>query len=172
MTYQYVSRRCTVRDDTKAYTEKKFKKLEKFFEGDCVVHVVFTYEKEDRFTVEVTVDYGGLIFRAQATDTDFKYCIYDIVDLLIRQIRKHKTKLSKRLKDSSFVFDSPVENEPEDSYRIVRSKTVSAKPMSPEEAILQMNLLGHDFFIFRTADERVAVLYRRRNGDYGLIETE
>ena len=172
MTFRYVSRNCTVREDTKEYTEKKLKNLEKFFSSDCVIHAVFTYVKEGCFKVEVTTDDNGLTFRAQATDNDFKYCIDDILDILIRQIRKHKTKLEKRMKTPIPVFDTSEPDEPEDEYKIVRSKTVNAKPMSPEEAILQMNMLGHDFFIFRSPTEKVCVLYRRKDGDYGLIETE
>lgn len=172
MKFVYVSRKCSVREDTVAYTEKKFAKLDKFFGEDCEVHIVFTYEKENRFTVEATANDRGMIFRAQATDEDFKYCIDDIIDILIRQIRKHKTKLEKKMKGRDFAFVPQTTDVAEDDYQIIRSKKIIAKPMTAEDAILQMDLLGHDFYIFRSTDEKVCVVYKRRDGGYGLIEAE
>ena len=175
MKFNYVSRKCTARDDTKAYTEKKLKKLERFFTGDCVLHVIYTLEKPNVYKVEVTADYNGLIFRAQASSDDFKPCVDEIVDILTRQIRKHKTKLEKRMKDSSFSFegyqDNP-ENEQDEEFKIIKSKNITVKPMTVDEAILQMNMLGHDFFVFREDSSLVKVVYRRKDGNYGLIETD
>lgn len=170
----YTEKKCNVWDSTKEYAEKKLKKFEKFFAGDCTVHVVFTHEKENQYQVEVTADYGGLVFRAQEISDDFKISIDKTVDVIIRQIRRHKTKLEKRLKSSDFSFDEPAAADvPEDTYTVSRVKSVSAKPMSDEEAILQMELVGHDFFVFRTEDgEHVRVVYRRKNGDYGVIEAD
>ena len=126
MTFNYVSKKCTAREETKTYTEKRMKKLEKFFTGDCVVHVVYTLEKANFFKVEITVDYNGLIFRAQAaSNTDFKPCVDEIVDRLISQIRKHKTKLARRMKESVFTFeDAKAPEETEEEYKIIRNKLI------------------------------------------------
>ncbi len=175
MTFNFASKKCTAREETKAYTEKKIKKLEKFFTGDCAVHVVYTLEKANFYKVEITADYNGLIFRGQATsNTDFKPCVDEIADILIRQIRKHKTKLQKRLKESSFSFEEenslPEDNE--EDYKIIRNKTLKIKPMTDDEAVLQMDLLGHDFFIYTGESGNVKVLYKRKDGNLGIIETE
>lgn len=174
MQFIYNSRKCNIGEQTKTYAEKRLKKLEKFFTGDCVVNLVFTLEKEDRCRVEATANYGGLIFRAQEVSTDFKESIDRISDVLIRQIRKHKTKLEKRFRDSEFVFDAPdLPVEEDDAYEVIRTKSIAVKPMAVEEAILQMNLLAHDFYVFRNADtDAVNIVYRRKDGGYGLIETE
>jgi putative sigma-54 modulation protein len=182
MQFIFSSRRCTVWESTKAYAEKKLKKLEKFFTGDCIVHVIFTLEKENLCKVEVTADYCGIIFRAQETTSDFNVSIDKIVDIIIRQIRKHKTKLEKRLRDSDFIFEDEnalkeangeIKQVVEDEYKVIRKKNILIKPMSVEEAILQMNMLGHDFYIFKDADvQNVKVIYRRKDGNYGLIDVE
>ena len=172
MKYQYLSRKCTVREDVKNYTEKKFAKLDKFFDGACTMHVIYTYEKEDHFKVEATATYDGIIFRAQAEGTDFKYCIDELVDIIVRQIRKHKTKLQKQLKKHDIFAEAEPEDIPEDEYRIVKKKAFTVKPMSPEEAILQMNMLDHDFFVYKNEDQKMCVIYRRKDGDYGLIEAD
>ena len=98
MKIRYVSRKCTAYQDTKNYTEKKLKKLDKFFPEDCEVTVVYTLERDNRHKVEVTAENSGLIFRAQSTTDDFKYSVDEIVEILTRQIRRHKTKLEKRIK--------------------------------------------------------------------------
>lgn len=172
MNYQYLSRKCTVRDDVKNYTEKKFAKLDKFFDGECTMHVIYTYEKEDLFKVEATVTYNGIIFRAQAEGADFKYCIDELVDIIVRQIRKHKTKLQKQLKKRDIFDSSDAPDMTEDDYKIVRKKAFTVKPMSDDEAILQMNMLGHDFFVYRNEEQRLCIIYKRKHGDYGLIEAD
>lgn len=172
MKFNYVSRKCTVREDTKQYTEKKFAKLERFFTGDCTLHVIYTFEKEDQFRVEVTAEYKGIIFRAQAVGSDFRYCIDQLVDILIRQIRKHKTKLEKKIKDSSFIFEDLQHESEEEEYKVTRRKSFNVKPMTVDEAILQMNMLGHSFFVFKEDDNLVKVVYRRNDGNYGVIEAD
>ncbi|MDF2686314.1 MAG: ribosomal subunit interface protein [Clostridia bacterium] len=179
MQFIFSSRRCTVWESTKVYTEKKLKKLEKFFTGDCIAHVIFTLEKENLCKVEVTVDYCGIIFRAQETTYDFNVSVDKIVDILIRQIRKHKTKLEKRLRESDFLFDDSNNLKDdkkeiiEDEYKVIRNKNIIIKPMSVEEAILQMNMLGHDFYIFKETEAlNVQVIYRRKDGNYGLLDVE
>lgn len=171
MQFIFSSRKCSLYDSTKAYAEKKLRKMEKFFTGDCVVSVLFTLEKDEKFKVEVTADYRDIIFRAQETGSDFKEAIDLVTDVLIRQIRKHKTKLEKRLRDSDFSFEGSEEPIPEENGKIIRTKSVLLKPMTPEEAALQMELSAHDFFVFLDgADNTVKVVYLRKDGDYGLIE--
>ena len=174
MQFNYTTKKCNIWDSTKEYTEKKLSKLSKFFSDDCTVYVIYTLEKDNNCKVEVTVEYNGITFRAQETTTDFKESVDRIVDVLIRQIRKHKTKLEKRLRNSNFDFDFGYTSlDDEEEYKVVRSKSVTAKPMSTDEAILQMNMLGHDFYVYRSVDdEKICVVYRRKNGNYGLIETE
>ncbi len=175
MQITYTERKCHIWDSTKDYTEKKIQKLEKFFAGDCVVHVNYTLEKDDKCKVEITADYGGIIFRAQETTKDFRESVDKIVDILIRQIRKHKTKLEKRLKQSDFTFERgfSTDTEDEDEDIITRRKSLVVTTMSEDEAILQMNMVGHDFFVFRSdANNRICIVYRRKDGNYGLIETE
>ena len=163
------------------YAEKKVGKLDRFFKEDATAAVTFSIER-DRNRVEVTIRSGGTIFRASESTSDMHASIDAAVATLERQIRKNKTRLEKRLRQgaferaldvdevSSFAPDEPEEGE----YRIVRSKTFPLKPMTRDEAILQMNLLGYSFFAFRDedADGAFAVVYCRNDGDYGLIEDE
>ena len=105
MKFIFTSRKCNVGDNIKEYAEKKLGKLDKFFTEDCIMNVLFTLEKENFCRVEATIDYQGIIFRAQETTREFKESIDKIVDVLVRQIRKHKTKLEKRLRNSDFIFE-------------------------------------------------------------------
>lgn len=171
MQFIFSSRKCNLYDSTKEYAEKKLSKLSRFFAGDCTVSVVFTHEKADRFKVEVTADYNDIIFRAQEVGSDFKEAIDVVVDVLVRQIKKHKTKLAKRLRDSDFSFDGYTADIPEEETKIIKTKSIVIKPMAPEEAVLQMEMLGHDFFVFMdAADGQTKVVYKRKDGDYGMIE--
>ena len=162
------------------YAEKKVGKLDRFFKEDATAAVTFSSER-DRNRVEVTIRSGGTIFRASESTSDMHASIDAAVATLERQIRKNKTRLEKRLRQgafersvdeeiSTFVPDGPEEGE----YNLVRSKRFPIKPMTRDEAILQMNLLGHSFFAFRDedADGAFAVVYCRNDGDYGLIEDE
>lgn len=161
------------------YAEKKVGKLDRFFKEDATAAVTFSIER-DRNRVEVTIRSGGTIFRASESTSDMHASIDAAVATLERQIRKNKTRLEKRLRrgllsaawrgDLHFCADGPEEGE----YNLVRSKRFPIKPMTRDEAILQMNLLGHSFFAFRDedADGAFAVVYCRNDGDYGLIEDE
>ena len=163
------------------YAEKKVGKLDRFFKEDATAALTFSIEK-DRNQVEVTIRSSGTIFRVSESSSDMRASIDAAVASLERQFRKNKSRLEKRLRQgafertideaevASFVPDGPEEGE----YRIVRTKTFPIKPMTQEEAILQMNLLGHSFFAFRNedADGSFAVVYRRNDGDYGIIEDE
>lgn len=164
-------RKIDITEGLHGYVEKKISKLEKYFRESTDAQVTLSVQK-DYHTVEVTIYYEGMIFRAELTDRDMYAAIDKSVDVLERQIRKQKTKLEKKLREGVFnetpVFD---DYEEEQEFKIVKIKKYKDKPMSPEEAILQMNLLGHEFYIFtnsKTNDKEV--VYKRKDGNYGLIE--
>ena len=164
-----------------AYTEgiarKKAQKLERYFREDTEVILLLSREKE-RHIAEVTVPfYEGRLLRAEEMGDDAYSAIDGALRKIERQIRRHRTRLTKDLRDTPEVEDEPIyEDEPlldEGEPRLVRSKRFALKPMYLEEAELQMELLGHSFFVFLSAETgRVSVLYRRRDGDYGLLEPE
>ena len=151
-------------------TETKLSKLDKFFDTDAAADVTVTAER-DQHRVEVTIRCNGMIFRAEETAEDMNEAVDRLVDILLRQIRKNKTRLEKRLRSGAFVDGYEPETEESETYRIVRSKSFPVKPLDVEEAILQMNLTGHQFYMFRNMDSgEINVVYRRKNGDYGLLE--
>lgn len=166
-----IGRKCTPRDSFKEHAEKKLQKIDRFFGDEASAKVTATVEKTSQ-TVEITVNNDGLIFRAQTKAENMNEALDDCVDLLIRQIRKNKTKLEKRLRSGAFDDYQGLEDE-EPEFELVRTKTIPIKPQSVDEAILQMNMLGHKFYMFRnSANDSVAVVYRREDGGYGLIEPE
>ena len=171
MKFAFTGRKMEVSDAMKEYTRKKLSKLDRFFQNDAEAQVTYRTER-GRDTVEVTVKSANMYFRAQETANDVYAAIDSIVDLIERQIRKNKTRLEKRLRSGA--FEQPVAAswvEPEETFEVVRRKRFALKPMTPEEAILQMNLLEHEFFVFKnTVDgDAFSVVYRRRQGGYGLI---
>ncbi len=166
-----IGRKCTPRDSFKEHADKKLQKIDRFFGESATAKVTATVEKTSQ-TVEITVMNDGMIFRAQAKAENMNEALDDCVDLLIRQIRKNKTKLEKRLRSGAFDDYAGLEDE-EPEFQLVRTKTIPIKPQSVDEAILQMNLLGHQFYMFRnSANNTVAVVYRREDGGYGLIEPD
>ena len=158
--------------------EKRLEKLEKYFHReDTSAFVTFNVEKDKLCTAEITIRDGSTILRAQTTepDGDMRGAIDAAVSYIERQILKNKTRLSKRLRTEGLpaepADDFSVAEEAE--FRIVRTKRFSVKPMSPEEAILQMNLLDHDFYVFRNSDDdSISIVYHRKKGGYGLIVTD
>ncbi|MCX7923697.1 MAG: ribosome-associated translation inhibitor RaiA [Clostridia bacterium] len=164
-----------VTEALKEKVTKKISKLEKFFNPDTEVHVTLSVQKT-RQIVEVTIPFNGVVLRAEESNGDMYAAIDKVVDVLERQIRKNKTRLEKKLHEVAFrVENFKFEDEvPEEhNFEIVRSKRFAVKPMAVEEAILQMNLIGHEFFMFSNADTKeVNVVYRRKDGNYGLIEPE
>lgn len=165
-----VGRQMTVRESLKDLVEEKLSKLDKFFGGNAEATVTFSV-KRNKECLEITISAMGTLFRYEAAEDTFQTSLDRAVDAIERQIRKNKTRLEKRLRDSSFsIPDDDFEDVEEESEFNIRVKTFSIKPMSVEEAILQMNLLGHQFFVFEdmtTGD--TCVVYTRRDGDYGLI---
>lgn len=154
---------------------KKFGKLEKFFNPQTEAHVTMNVQK-NRHILEVTVVSNGITMRAEVSGDDMYSCIDKAENILEGQIRKYKTRLVKRLHDVSFqadVFNTEPAVEEEKEFQVVRTKRFAIKPMPVEEAILQMNLLGHEFFMFSNAEtNEVNVVYKRKAGNYGLIEPE
>ena len=170
MNITVVGRKCTPRDSFKERAEKKLAKLDKFFGDEANAKVTATVEKKFQ-TVEVTVDNNGMFFRAQAKAENMNDALDECVDLLIRQIRKNRTKLEKRFRGGTIPeIDAADEPEEETQFEVVRTKVIPLKPQSVDEAILQMNRLGHKFYMFRnSADGAVALVYSRDDGGYGLI---
>ncbi|HIT09012.1 MAG TPA: ribosome-associated translation inhibitor RaiA [Candidatus Merdivicinus faecavium] len=163
----FVARKMTLSDSFKERAEQKLKKLDKFFD-DVKAQVTVSSQKE-MATVELTVWAGGMIFRAEARSIDKLDALNDAIDNLIRRIRKNKTRLQKKVKASA--FELPEEPIPEETdYDVIRTKEVTLRPTHVDEAILQMNMLGHSFFVFLNAESgTVNVVYRRNDGGYGLI---
>ncbi len=151
--------------------EKKLTRLEKFFSSSAIATVTISKTRENT-NVEVTVAEKGMFFRAERSGKSLTACVDEIIDILTRQIRKNKTRLEKRLYDGKpMAFDSEYIDQEE--YNIVKSKTVYLKPMDKEEAILEMNMLGHSFFLYQDEDtHKVCLAYKRQDGDYGILEAE
>ncbi|MGN0486634.1 MAG: ribosome hibernation-promoting factor, HPF/YfiA family [Acutalibacteraceae bacterium] len=168
-----VGRKCTPRDSFKDRAEKRLKKVEKFFGGEAEAKVTATVEKNEQ-TVEVTIFHDGMIFRSQERAENMNDALDKCADSLVRQIRKNKTKVGKKLRQAAFdEYEAIDDFEPEDNYDIVRSKEIVLKPQSVEEAILQMNLLDHRFYVFLdSASYKVCVVYARNDGGYGVIIPE
>jgi putative sigma-54 modulation protein len=167
MNITITGRKVTLKNTFKERVEKKLSKIEKFFEEDAQVHVTVSVEKE-RQTVEITVRNKGMIYRAEETSKDMLVSFDDAVDALIRQIDKNKTKLVKRLKAGAFDGEAM---EPEEDIGEVRLKCFPVKPMNVDEAILEMDMLGHEFFAFLNEEsETICVVYKRRSGGYGVLE--
>jgi len=171
MNITFTERKMTVSDTLKEYAEKKCSKLEKYFGSEPAVQITFSNERGMQ-TAEVTLVTRGMTFRAQERSSDMYASIDGVVAALDRQIQKNKTKISKRLRADSFAKAMPVMTDYRDEeFEVLRVKELDVKPMSTEDAILQMNLLGHAFFFFVNADRqgRHCVVYRRHDGGYGLL---
>ena len=177
MKFQYSEKKVKLPGNVHAYAEKKVMKLSRYFEEDAEALVVFSVEK-NRNKVELTVHGAGTWFRASESTSDMFASIDAAVGTIEGQIRKNKTRLARRLRQDAFTrtveATSFAAEEPEEKLEIVRVKSFRMTPMSREEAVMQMNLLGHNFFAFRDADngDCFAVVYRRNDGGYGLIDEE
>ena len=171
------ARKLTLKDAEKDAISKKVSRLGKFFDDSAESNVVVA-EQRDRKIVEITIFSGDMIYRAEQRDDELLIAVDKNIDAIERQIRKNKTRLAKRLRAgldiaAPDVFSAPVEDENDSDIRIVRTKTHHIKPMHPEEAVLQMNLVGHEFYIFLNAEtDNTAIVYKRKQGDYGLIDVE
>ncbi|NLX90604.1 MAG: ribosome-associated translation inhibitor RaiA [Firmicutes bacterium] len=157
------------------YVVKRLNRLDKYFNSPIEAQVTLSVIREDHI-VEVTISMDGLLLRGEEATLDMYASIDLVVDKLERQIHKYKTKINRKLRQKGIkglnekLF--PPQEEEEAEPVVVKNKRFVIKPMPLEEAILQMNLLGHDFFVFNNADtEEINVLYRRKDGNYGLIES-
>lgn len=162
----------TVRDSLYEMAQSKLAVLDKYFGDEVTAYVTFRYRKSVEM-IEITIPLGNTIFRSEEGAETFRSALDLAVDTLERQIRKNKTRLSRRLRAPAFeIPEGRDEAEEEGEFRI-RTKTYPIRPMSVEEAILQMNLLEHAFFVFVDAETNVtSVVYKRNDGDYGLIIPE
>ena len=165
-----------VTDAIKSYTEEKINKLSKYFKNSKDINAsVLIKIKGKTQTIEVTIPTGQFILRAEESNDDL-YCAIDFVlEKLESQIRKNKTKITNKIsKEVNTYFDyTDIEEDELTENKIVKRKIVSSKPMSEEEAIMQMNLLSHAFFVFKNEDtDNISILYKRKDDDYGIIDVE
>ncbi len=162
-----------VTDALRSSVESKISKLDKYFNKDVEAKATLSVEKA-RQIIEVTIPINGTILRAEETTEDMYASLDKVVDKLTRQLRKHKTKLENRINKSDTIrFENiPLPQDEDDTEsKIVKTKRFPVKPMSAEEAVLQMELIGHNFFVYTNSDtEEVNVVYKRKDGNYGLIE--
>ena len=170
MQINFKSRNLEITDDLREYTEKRLSKFDKLI--DAAEAAVTMRAVKDRQKIEVTIPYHGITIRGEEEGYDMHTCIDNVSEKLEKQIHKYRTRLIKRGRGGA---SHPVAEEPHwvEDEQPVRIKTFTTKPMSTEEAIMQMNLLGHSFFVFvNTDDTAVNVLYRRNDGAYGLLTPE
>ena len=174
MKYNIRGDKMVVTDAIKDYTENKLSRLEKYFKDDDITANVLTRLRGNAQIVEVTIPTSKFILRSEEENDDLYAAIDLVTDKLERQIRKNKTRLKKKNVQNviDFKIDFEVEKEDENKSKIVKRKNIEMKPMSEEEAILQLELLGHSFFVFKNVKtDEIDILYRRNDGDYGIIET-
>ena len=167
-----VARKMDLTSGMKEYAEKKISKLDKFFDDDAEAKITMSVEK-NRQKIEATIINRNTIFRVEQVTSDMYVTMDKIIDDMERQIRKNKTRLEKKMRSEAFadfgVVDVAVEEEKE--FNIIKTKSFTTKPMSNEEAILQMNLLGHTFFVYKNDEtEKNNIVYKRNDGNYGIIE--
>ena len=173
MKFVYIGKGMEMTDSLKARVEKKLTKLERYFQDDVEAQIRISQERGNRNIVEITISVGSVILRAEEVSNDMYMSIDRAVDKLNRQIRRHRTKLEKRIRPSELEAAENEEAVEEPSYDVVRIKRFGVKPMSVEDAIAQMELLGHDFFLFLNEEiDTLCVLYRRHDGSYGLLQPE
>jgi len=181
MKFKFTDKKVQVSDEVREYAEKKISKIDRFFKTESDAFITFSTER-GRYKVEVTINNDGTFFRVADVTSDVFASIDSAVAAIERQVRKNKTRLEKRIRAGSLdrtggysvMHDSAESDDNEEAeFKIVRSKNFPVKPMTPEEAVLQMNLLDHEFFIFKNQshDDAFSIVYKRKQGDYGLIET-
>ena len=180
MKFVFTDKKINLPNKVHAYAKKKVGKLDRYFKADAEAAIVFSVEK-GRNNVELTIRSGGTIIRVAESTSDMFATIDAAVSSVERRLRKNKSRLEKRLRQDAFSrtvdveeLSSFVPESDEEEYRIVRTKKFPIKPMTVDEAVLQMELVGHTFFAFKDVDHdgRFCVVYKRNDGDYGLIEDE
>lgn len=174
MKINVIGRQMNVYEDMKLLISKKLAKFDKFFPAEGDATVTLSCRHNDRI-IEITISAGGALFRSEVRADSFRDALDSACANIERQIRKNKTKLAKRLREGSFnpYPDESYDDATPDEEEIIRTKTYPTKPMSPDEAILQMNLLGHQFFVFNDDQTHTTcVVYKRHDGGYGLLIPE
>ena len=176
MKFNIHGKKMEVTDSIKKYIESKIGKLDKYFENpDNITATVATKLVGKKQVVEVTINTHSFVIRGEEANDDLYASIDLVSDKIERQIRKNKTRMHKKInreKIKDFILNEDIESE-EKTDIIVKRKTIETKPMDEEEAILQMELIGHDFFVFKNANtDEFNILYRRKDGNYGIIETK
>ena len=178
MNVKFNERKAKIYNDRKEYIIKKCQKLDKYFGEEAEVQVAYSFQRNEH-TIELTVNYRSFYFRAEETTDDILKSVDGAIDSIERQIRKNKTRLAKKMRQDSFAKTMSaaaaapeVETAAEDeALEVVRVKELDVKPMTAEDAILQMNLLNHEFFFFVNSEEngKYCVVYKRKNGGYGML---
>lgn len=175
MKINYTVKKMTLRENSKEHIEKKLKKLDKFFSDDAEVSVVLKLENE-RVVAELTIRDKGTVYRAEDEKIDLIDSFDSAFDNMIKRIKKQRSRLVKRLRENAFEneYAAMAAKEDENEFKVIKSKHFPVKPISVQEAILQMELIGHKFFIFKNAEtnEEINVVYLRNDGKYGLIQPE
>ena len=174
MRYTISGKNIDITEGLKNAVESKLGKLERYFSPDTEVQVTLSVEK-GRQNIEVTIPIKGTIIRAEQDSSDMYVSIDLVQEIIERQIKKYKTKIIDKKQSAAAFNDAFIqeEAEPEENIKIVKTKRFAMKPMDPEEACLQMELLGHNFFMFLNAEaEEINVVYKRKANTYGLIEPE
>lgn len=185
MKYNIRGNNIDVTEALRSFVEKKLGRLEKYFDttNKTEAHVALSVLNKDDHKVEVTVPFPGVLVRAEESTSDMYASIDKVVEKLERQIRKYKTKVNRKFRQDGTIrslengvaaVTAPAEvDEDEEEFQIVRTKRFNLKPMDAEEAVLQMDMLGHNFFVFSNAStDQINVIYKRKDGRYGLIEPE
>lgn len=172
MNITIVGRKVNLRENFKELVQRKLSKFERIFDADADAVVTVTLEK-NRQTVEITVRQRGMIYRAESTAAEMNEALDDVIAALGRQIRKNKTRLEHAKKVQRFELVDEYYDEPDEEIEIAKRKTFRVETMHVDEAILQMNMLGHNFYMFRDDESgELNVVYKRRDGRYGVIEPE
>ena len=165
----------TITDAIRDYIETKLSKLDKYFKSSDVSANVLVSLKGKKDSLEVTIPYDRYVLRNEEVHDDLYAAIDLVIDKLERQIRKNKTKLKKQTKSNEMKFNfdydlEPTEDKEEKTNKIVKRKSIEMKPITEEEAILQLELVSHDFYIYKDINNNIKVIYKRKDGNYGIIE--
>ena len=175
MKIQIRSKNLNPSDALKNKIEAKMSKLEKYFSSDTEAQIMLSEEKTGLAKLEATIKAGGMMFRAEESNADLFFCLDKVIDKLSSQMSKFKKKLIKKHKDQKEIFlaEVPDVEEAVEETTVVKTKTFALTPMSTDEAILQMELLAHNFFVFADPETGKAdIIYKRADGQYGLLKTE
>jgi putative sigma-54 modulation protein len=177
MIVKIIGKNIEITEALRSIIEKKISRFDKYFSPDVIAQTTLGVQK-NRHTIEITIPFNGVVLRAEEQNEDMYISLDIVIDKLEGQMRKHKTKLEKRNRGTALKFEGiPQYNSTEEEDvdpKIVKTKKFAIKPMSAEEAVLQMELVGHSFFVYRSDDDtsEMHVVYKRKDGNYGLIEPE